>query len=209
MVFVNKKVETRPDANWQNPCHEQDQRHPVVCVSWYDAVAYCNWRSRAEGLTPCYAGQGDAVTCDFTADGYRLPTEAEWEYAARERGKPIRYAWGDGEPYIDGRPAGNTKDQAAAREFGAKKIWHEYDDGYAYTSPAAGFAPNELGIHDESAATSTNGAGIGTARTITPTPRNPTRPDHPPANSAPAAIAALSARSTRNASPAAARPNQP
>ena len=55
---------------------------------------------------------------------------------------------GDGEPYIAGRPAGNTKDQAAAREFGVKKIWHGYDDGYAYTASAGSFAPNELGICD-------------------------------------------------------------
>ncbi|OHB57723.1 MAG: hypothetical protein A2Y12_14110 [Planctomycetes bacterium GWF2_42_9] len=74
-----------------NPSKWSGKKNPVECVRWKQAILYCNARSKKEGLTPCYDANG---RCDFSADGYRLPTEAEWEYAC-QAGKSGKYSFGN------------------------------------------------------------------------------------------------------------------
>ena len=103
-------------------------KQPVIHVDWNDAIAYCNWLSETEGLSPCYSGKGKMVECDFSANGYRLPTEAEWEYAARggQDSQGFIYAGSD-----------NPDDVA----------WYA-DNSNEQLHPVGEKEPNELGLYD-------------------------------------------------------------
>jgi formylglycine-generating enzyme required for sulfatase activity len=124
------------------------ENDPMVCVSWYGAVAYCNWRSQQEAKGQCY--NLSTWACDFNKKGYRLATEAEWEYAARGGLSGKRFPWGDT----------ISHSQANYNSFWiGGHPYYPYDvsptQGYhpfynSFTAPVGSFSANGFGLFDMS-----------------------------------------------------------
>ncbi len=119
--------------------------YPVVEVTWNEAARYCNWLSAKEGLPPAYELKGgQMVGTNPLAGGYRLPTEAEWVWAARFAGSGggRKYPWGNSLPVAPG--SGNYADSSAGGLV--EGTIGGYNDGFAATAPVDSFEPNSVGI---------------------------------------------------------------
>ncbi len=126
------KFDKKPEFSWRNPGWVQTDNHPIVNVTWADAVAFCNWLSKKEGKT------------------YRLPTEAEWEYACRAGTKTRYHSGDDPETLIK---VANIAD-ASGEKLGKLQYrdWAQFalkgSDGYTHTAPVGSFKPNAFGLYD-------------------------------------------------------------
>jgi formylglycine-generating enzyme required for sulfatase activity len=133
--FWTNAWELRTGANWKNPGIEQRDNHPVVMVSWFDAAAYCNWLSERDGLEPAYTINGETVTWNSEKTGYRLPTEAEWEYACRAGSSG---AFNTGVTISTDQANFNGK----LNNSNTNSLYRER------TTPAGSFGPNAWGLYD-------------------------------------------------------------
>lgn len=123
---------------------------PAVNLSWNDAALFCNWLSQLDGLPPFYLEENGQVTgWDADSHGYRLPTEAEWAFAARvgSAGEMLMFPWGN-EEYPPPAVIENYADQSAADIV--TFVLSNYSDGYPTSAPIGSFAPNLNGFYDMS-----------------------------------------------------------
>jgi len=124
-----------------------DAKQPVAQVTWEDAVGYLNWLSAKDSLPLAYRPEGQSfVPVQPPNTGYRLPTEAEWAYAARyaSNTKGLKYSWGNAYPPTGS--AGNYADTSASTLL--PNTLSDYGDGYAVSAPVGSFAPTGPGFFD-------------------------------------------------------------
>jgi len=121
-------------------------KQPVVSVTWASAARFCNWLSQEQGLTPFYLEEkGEITGYASESTGYRLPTEAEWAWAARwNKGKIEKFLWG--EALLPAVKSSNIADKSAAKIL--PRVLRGYNDGFAVSAPVASLMTNNKGLYD-------------------------------------------------------------
>ena len=125
-AWDGKKWDKVKRATWRKVGFAQTDEHPVICVTWNDAAAFCTWLGRKTGRTA------------------RLPTEAEWEYACRAGARSV-FAWGD--TLEGGKGRCNAADMTARKKFTRWGIF-PWEDAHVFTAPVGSYAPNAFGLCD-------------------------------------------------------------
>jgi formylglycine-generating enzyme required for sulfatase activity len=154
--YIGAKEVTNRDFRQFSPGHApaafsgfelNGDEQPASRITWQDAVRFCNWLSRKEGLPPAYEERGgDFALIEPVGTGYRLPTEAEWAWAARfaAGASNHRFPWGDQTEPPPG--SGNYADASAAGIVSSALL--SYRDGFPVSAPVGAHAANELGLYD-------------------------------------------------------------
>ena len=139
---------TRAHNSGQIESNSLNRDHqPVVQVSWQQAAAFCNWLSKREGL-PAFYRESNGIISGFntSATGYRLPTEAEWAWAARAKGASwLKFPWGDAFP-----PPANSLENYAdnTSAYVTGRVLGGYTDGNVVSAPAGSYKANQNRLHD-------------------------------------------------------------
>jgi formylglycine-generating enzyme required for sulfatase activity len=139
---------TNAEYNQYDKNRQGDPKKPVTTVSWIDVAAFCNWLSQLEELTPVYRINNNQLQgINANTDGYRLLTEAEWEWLARKSGKSEQtlFVWGN--ERVIPKSAINVADESAKGKV--KVFVSKYNDGYPEVAPVGRFTQEKSGLYDQ------------------------------------------------------------